>query len=74
MVKAKRNARISCFAQNTINIKLTNYDTARTLPQTSLPYLEVPKRKQRYNLIQHEHFMGHYQTPAVLAALSPTNY
>jgi hypothetical protein len=34
-------------------------------------YLEVPKRQQRYNLIQHEHFMGHYHTATVLAALTP---
>jgi hypothetical protein len=37
-------------------------------------YLEVPKRQQRYNLIQHEHFMGHYQTATVLAALTPKYY
>ena len=36
--------------------------------------LEVPKRQQRYNLIQHEHLMGHYQTPTVLAALASNYY
>ena len=39
-------------------------------------YLEVPKRQQRYNLIQHEHLMGHYQThyQTVYAAISLKYY
>jgi hypothetical protein len=37
-------------------------------------YLEVPKRQLRYNLIHHEHFMGHYQTQTVYAALVTTYY
>jgi hypothetical protein len=37
-------------------------------------YLEVPKRQLRYILIHHEHFMGHYQTQTVYAALVKTYY
>ena len=32
-------------------------------------FLEVPKRQRRYDLIQHEHLLGHYQTPTVYDAL-----
>jgi hypothetical protein len=37
----KRDARMSCFAQSTINIKMINYGTAKTSPQTII--LRFPK-------------------------------
>ncbi len=41
---------------------------------TSENFREVPKRQRRYDLIQCEHLLGHYQTPTVCDALSPTYF
>jgi hypothetical protein len=41
---------------------------------TSANFLDIPKRLKRYDLIKHEHLLGHYQTPTVYDALKLTYF